>query len=309
MVVAVYQVPMAEKQPFVIHDELGRVGEYPGIEGCGKVPFQMEIVVPFEKEQFNSPVSQGLKRIQRRFVMGERHGGVPEPKFEKISQDEEPVCFERKLPQEPEHQAVVFVSGIFKMGIGDEDCMHAANIVEKQRQVQFRKSAGAGVAGRIRTGTGALNGKVCGVLMGVAHEMEIVWDELVDAFLNTNPDIIYFLDRGTGEVFSVPDDYDDEAFWQEIEANEEQFLQIPGFDYDLDRLLLHEFIKDLPDIPLKSVLERTFAGRSSYGKMEDILSFYPDELETFNALKDEMLNTRIRSWLEEHDIYPPGERY
>ena len=63
--------------------------------------------------------------------------------------------------------------------------------------------------------------------------MEIVWDELVDAFLNTNPDIIYFLDRGTGEVFSVPDDYDDEAFWQEIEANEEQFLQIPGFDYDL----------------------------------------------------------------------------
>ena len=74
-------------------------------------------------------------------------------------------------------------------------------------------------------------------------------------------------------------------------------------------MLLHEFIKDLPDIPLKSVLERTFAGRSSYGKMEDILSFYPDELETFNALKDEMLNTRIRSWLEEHDIYPPGERY
>lgn len=145
--------------------------------------------------------------------------------------------------------------------------------------------------------------------MGVAHEMEIIWDELVDAFMNANPDIIYFLDRANGEVFFVPDDYDDEAFWQEIEANEEQFLQIPGFDYEQERLLLHEYIKNLPEGPLKSVLDRTFAGKSSYGKMEDILSFYPDELEAYYALKDEMLNIRIRSWLEEHDIYPPGEQY
>ena len=127
--------------------------------------------------------------------------------------------------------------------------------------------------------------------------------------MNANPDIIYFLDRGNGEVFFVPDDYDDEAFWQEIEANEEQFLQIPGFDYEQERLLLHEFIKDLPDGSLRKVLERTFAGRSSYGKMEDILSFYPDELEAYSALKDEMLNTRIRSWLEEHDIYSPDNQY
>lgn len=156
---------------------------------------------------------------------------------------------------------------------------------------------------------GARAGKISGVLMGVAHEMEVVWDELVEAFMNANPDIIYFLDRGNGEVFFVPDDYDDEAFWQEIEANEEQFLQIPGFDYEQERLLLHEFIKDLPDGSLRKVLERTFAGRSSYGKMEDILSFYPDELEAYSALKDEMLNTRIRSWLEEHDIYSPDNQY
>lgn len=145
--------------------------------------------------------------------------------------------------------------------------------------------------------------------MGVAREMDIVWDELVEAFMNPNPDVLYFLDRGTGEVFFVPDDYDDESFWQEIESNEEQFLLIPGFDYEQERLLLHEFIKSLPGGPLRTVLERTFAGKSSYGKMDDILSFYPDELEAYYSLKDELLNTRIRSWLEEHDIYPPVEPY
>ena len=139
--------------------------------------------------------------------------------------------------------------------------------------------------------------------MGVAREMEVAWDELIDAFLNEDPQVLFFLDRATGEVFFVPDDYEDEAFWQQVNANPDQFLLIPGFDYDQERLLVHEFIKSLPDKGLKSVLERTFVGKNSYGKVEEILSFYPDELETFFALKDEMVNNKIRSWLEEHDIY------
>jgi hypothetical protein len=139
--------------------------------------------------------------------------------------------------------------------------------------------------------------------MGVAREMEVAWDELIDAFLNDDPQLMFFLDRVTGEVFFVPDDYEDEAFWQQVNANPDQFLLIPGFDYDQERLLVHEFIKSLPDKGLKSVLERTFVGKNSYGKVEEILSFYPDELETFFALKDEMINNKIRSWLEEHDIY------
>ena len=145
--------------------------------------------------------------------------------------------------------------------------------------------------------------------MGVSRDVEIVWDELVDAFMNATPNMIYFLDRSTGEIFSVPDDYEDESFWQEIESNDETYLQIPGFDYEQERVLVHEFIRGVPDDSLRSVLERTFAGKSSYGKIEDILSFYPDELETFLSLKDEMLQNRIRAWLEEHDLYFPNDQY
>jgi uncharacterized protein UPF0158 len=142
--------------------------------------------------------------------------------------------------------------------------------------------------------------------MGVAHEVEIIWDELIDAFLNQDPELVFFLDRETGEIFSVPDDYDDEAFWQEIEASSGKFIQIPVVDYEEERVFLHEFIRNLPDGSLKELLERTFAGKSSYGKAEEILSFYPDELEAYLALKDEMIHNRIRSWLEENDIYPPS---
>jgi len=141
--------------------------------------------------------------------------------------------------------------------------------------------------------------------MGVAREVEIIWEELIDAFLNQDPELIFFLDRSTGEIFFVPDDYDDKAFWQEIETSSGKYIQIPGLDYEQERVFLHEFIKNLPDGSLRALLERTFAGKSSYGKAEEILSFYPDELEAYFALKDEMIHHRIRSWLEEHDIYPP----
>jgi len=142
--------------------------------------------------------------------------------------------------------------------------------------------------------------------MGVMRDVEIIWDDLIDAFENSDPDMVYILDRETGEVFFVPADYEDDAFWQEIEMNSDQFLEVPGFDYEQERLLLHEFIRGLANDKLRSVLERTFTGKSPYGRLEEILSFYPEELEAYLSMKEEMIAGRIRSWLEEHDIYPSG---
>ena len=140
------------------------------------------------------------------------------------------------------------------------------------------------------------------------RELEIVWDDLLDGFENTDPEIVYFLDRDSGEVFFVPVDYEDDAFWEEIE-NSDQFLQIPGFDYDQERLLLHEFIKGVANEKLKGILERAFVGKRPYGRLDEILSFYPEEVEKLTALKEELISNRIRHWLEEHDIFPSGEQY
>lgn len=142
--------------------------------------------------------------------------------------------------------------------------------------------------------------------MAVMHEVEIAWDDLLDGFKNPDPEIVYFLDRETGEVFFVPVDYEDDAFWEEVETNDEQFLQIPGFDYDQERLLLHEFIKGVTNGKLKMILERAFVGKLPYGRLDEILSFYPEEMERLSALKEQIIADRIQHWLEEHDIYPSG---
>lgn len=141
--------------------------------------------------------------------------------------------------------------------------------------------------------------------MHALRNLEIVWEDLMEAFENSDPDMIFFLDRETGEVFSVPVEYDDESFWDEVESQQERFLEIPPFDYGQERQLVHAFIQRVTNEGLKGMLVRAFTGKLSHGRLHEILSFYPEEQESFHAIREAFLTDRAAHWLEEHDIYPP----
>lgn len=144
--------------------------------------------------------------------------------------------------------------------------------------------------------------------MTVMRDMEIVWDDLLEAFANPDEKLIYLLDRMTGEIFFVPTDYEDEAFWEEIEGQPEHFLTIPGFDHDQERLLIQEFINGIGNVRLKEMITMATSGRG-HGHIEEILSFYPEELDRYSVLKEEFLADRIREWLEANDIFPASESF
>lgn len=141
--------------------------------------------------------------------------------------------------------------------------------------------------------------------MNAMRNLEIVWEDLMQAFENNDPELTYFMDRETGEVFSVPTDYDDDPFWEEVESQDDRFLEIPSFDYSMERQMVHAFIQGVGNEGLKAMLVRTFVGRHSHGRLSEILSFYPEEQERFQAIREELITGRAGHWLEEHDIYPP----
>lgn len=145
--------------------------------------------------------------------------------------------------------------------------------------------------------------------MGLMKEMEIVWDEIIDAFENTDPDVIYLFDRESGEIFPVPLDYGDEEFWDDLERNADQYLRIPPFVYEDERQFIHDFIKGVDNHDLRHLLERSFVGKRPFGRFEEILSFYPEEQQRLSDLRSSFLLKRIHVWLEEHDIYPAGEEF
>lgn len=139
--------------------------------------------------------------------------------------------------------------------------------------------------------------------MGFVNNVEIVWDELLDAFTSGRGDRVYFLDRMTGEIFFVSSSLEDEEFWRQMETSRERFLEIPRFDYGIERQIMSGFIGAIQDTGLKSLLDGSLSGKKPYGNMDDILSFFPEEQERLLEMKDEFFTSRVKNWLEENNLF------
>jgi hypothetical protein len=139
--------------------------------------------------------------------------------------------------------------------------------------------------------------------MAVVHNVKIIWDELMNAFTNGQDSRIYFLDKHTGEIFHVPATLEDDDFWKQIESNRDRFLEIPRFDYAMERQIMADFITSIEDASLKTLLKGSMTGIKPYGKIGDILPFYPEEFERLEEIKDEYHADRVKQWLETNNLF------
>jgi hypothetical protein len=139
--------------------------------------------------------------------------------------------------------------------------------------------------------------------MGFVHNVEISWDELLNAFTNGPGDQIYFLDKMTGEIFFVSAALEDDDFWRQIETNQERFLEIPHFDLRIERQIMSDFISTIKDNYLKNLLDGFPSASKPLGNLDEILEFFPEDREKLAELKDAFLSRRMKSWLEEHNLF------
>jgi len=139
--------------------------------------------------------------------------------------------------------------------------------------------------------------------MATIHSVEISWEDLLGAFTSGQLDKAYYLDRLTGEIFFVPSTSDNNEVRQQIEKNGERFLEIPPFDHRSERQIVTEFVAQIADTGLRNLLNSSLAGKKPFGKIEDILSFYPLEEERFALLKDQFLSNRLKTWMEENNLF------
>ncbi len=139
--------------------------------------------------------------------------------------------------------------------------------------------------------------------MASIHSVEISLEELLGAFTSGQLDKAYYLDRLTGDIFFVPSSSDNNEVRQQLERNGERFLEIPSYDYLSERLIVSEFVAQISDPELRLLLNNSLAGRKPFGKIEDILSFYPHEEGSFALLKDKFLSDRLKSWMEENNLF------
>lgn len=138
--------------------------------------------------------------------------------------------------------------------------------------------------------------------MALLHNVEISWDDLMTAFSSGTGDTVYYLDRLTGEIFSVSSAFEDDV-WRHMESNNDRFLEIPAFDYSLERQVMNGFIGTIENSDLKTLLSGSLTGNRPYGNIHDILSFYPEEHEKLLELKDQYVTSRVKFWLEENELF------
>lgn len=139
--------------------------------------------------------------------------------------------------------------------------------------------------------------------MALVHSVEISWEDLLGAFTSGQIDKAFYLDRQTGEIFSVPSSSENYEVQQQLKNNSERFLEIPPLDYRSERQIITEFVAQIPDPELRNLLIASLAGKKPFGKIEDILSFYPHEEERFALLKDRFLSNRLKTWMEENNLF------
>jgi hypothetical protein len=139
--------------------------------------------------------------------------------------------------------------------------------------------------------------------MTSGHNVEIVWDELMDAFTSNRDNLVYFLDKNTGEIFFVPSNLEDEELWRQVETNPERFLEIPAFDMSVQRQIMSSFTAATEDPDLKRILCNSKPGTQLYGNLEEILSFFPEEHDRFLEINDEFFSSRVKQWLELNNLF------
>jgi len=172
-------------------------------------------------------------------------------------------------------------------------------------------------------------------------QLSIDWLQLELAFDNSFPEMSYYLDLETGEVFMVTE----ETLWELEKFNQAHFDPDAPDDFDMDAALaqsglpewqqealreadrveaefssrvvaiprvesyeayddMQRFITTIKDARLYDRLSYATQGRGAFGRFRDVLLDYPAERERWFAFQNARLQERIRDWLALYDIEP-----
>lgn len=138
------------------------------------------------------------------------------------------------------------------------------------------------------------------------HSVAIAWDQLFGAFANMEQDRVYFLDRFTGEIFSVGSELGD-SFWEQMNQQQERFLEIPPLDPATERGIIAGFLKEQDDQEFCRLFTHALSGKPPYANPADLLSFFPEQAERLAELRDSYVSNRVMIWLEENNLFSMSE--
>jgi len=135
--------------------------------------------------------------------------------------------------------------------------------------------------------------------------MKVDIDELAAALEDQNAEISRYLDKETGEVVLVFDDFglsDSENVDQEARNNPDRYVFIEPMDSSTGYRIMEDFVLELPDGPAKELLERALAWKKPFSNFKNALRELPELKEAWFKHHDARMRAEALEWLADHDI-------
>jgi len=128
--------------------------------------------------------------------------------------------------------------------------------------------------------------------------------DIIEAFESNNPSINYFLNKSSGEIIKVSDDFcADETPLGIDYFSDPQFVRIPRLPEQEGVRIRKEYITNIKDNEdLCDKLEKTLLGRGALKRFVDILRVYPGYYRDWLDFKNKEILKRIKTWSREADI-------
>ena len=127
--------------------------------------------------------------------------------------------------------------------------------------------------------------------------------DIIEAFESNNPGITYFLNRESGEVIKVAEDFcPDETISGIDYFSDPQFIRIPKISNREGLRIREDYLTRIKNEDLYDKLEQTLLGRGALKRFVDILRIYPTYYKDWTDFKNQAIIKIIKAWIEELDI-------
>ncbi|MGA1843464.1 MAG: UPF0158 family protein [bacterium] len=128
--------------------------------------------------------------------------------------------------------------------------------------------------------------------------------DIIEAFESSNPSINYFLNKTSGEVVKVGEDFcADETLLGIDYFSDPHFVRIPRLPEQEGVRIRRKYITNIQDNEdLCDKLEKTLLGRGALKRFVDILRVYPEYYRDWLDFKNKEILKRVKVWSKEVDI-------
>jgi hypothetical protein len=134
--------------------------------------------------------------------------------------------------------------------------------------------------------------------------MMLDWTSLEAAFENHTPDARSFVDRTTGEVFTVVGDEPEDPLAGKVRATPDNFLRIDPIPSREQYRMMERFIATVVHQELKERLQDSIVGKGAFRRFKDVVTQYADERKRWFTFRDVLAHQFILDWVKQHKLEP-----